>query len=194
MLIVWNSVYLLFATWLQTEFNADSGTIATAVLLSNLAAFAGCFWGWLADEIGRRRAIIIQAMITGAIAPVYLLTNDLTWIIGGFIVQGFFAGAVPLLAPSYLNERFPTEVRSTASGFCYGFGGAVGSFVPTLVSYFAIEHQMGFAVPLLLTTTIGSLSIAVAALFGPETKGTVFTADLMTESTPSRMVAAPEVA
>jgi MFS transporter, SHS family, lactate transporter len=184
-LVVWNSVYLLFATWLQTEFAVDAGTIATAVLLSNLAAFAGCFWGWLADRIGRRRAIIIQAMITGAVAPVYLLTNDLSWIVGGFIVQGFFAGAVPLLAPSYLNERFPTEVRSTASGFCYGFGGAVGSFVPMIVSYLAIEQQMGFAVPLLLTTTIGSLSIALAALLGPETKGKVFTADLMTEPTPS---------
>ena len=190
-LVVWNSVYLLFATWLQTEFNVDSGTVATAVLLSNLLAFAGCFWGWLADGIGRRRAIIIQAMFTGAIAPVYLLTNDLSWIIGGFIIQGFFAGAVPLLAPSYLNERFPTEVRSTASGFCYGFGGAIGSFVPTLVSYFAIEHQMGFAIPLLLTTTICSLSIVFAALLGPETKGKVFTADLMTESASPQRVTAP---
>ena len=80
-----------------------------------------------------------------------------------------------------MNERFPTEVRSTASGFCYGFGGAVGSFVPMIVSYLAIEQQMGFAVPLLLTTTIGSLSIVLAALLGPETKGKVFTAELMTE-------------
>ena len=138
--------------------------------------------------------LCMPSMITGAVAPVYLLTNDVSWIIAGFIFQGFFAGAVPLLAPSYLNERFPTEVRSTASGFCYGFGGAVGSFAPMSVSYLAIEQQMGFAVPLLLTTTIGSLSITLAALFGPETKGIVFTADLMTQPAPSRLLGAPDVA
>ncbi len=192
MLVVWNSVYLLFATWLQTEFKVDAATIAAAVLLSNLVSFAGCFWGWAADRIGRRSAIIIQAAIGSVVAPVYLLTNDLTWIMVGFIIQGFFAGAVPLLAPSYLNERFPTEVRSTASGFCYGFGGAVGSFVPAVISYLAVEQGMGFAMPLLVTTTVGCASIVLAALFGPETKGTVFTPDLMTNERFSPLVAVPE--
>ena len=51
------------------------------------------------------------------VTPTYLLTSDPTWIIGGFLLQSLFAGAMYSQMPSYLTERFPTEVRATASGF-----------------------------------------------------------------------------
>jgi len=180
-LVVWNSVYLLFATWMQTEFAISAAAIAMPIMLSNLVSIVGGgFWGWCADHIGRRWAIIIQAIIGCIVAPAYLLTNDLTWIIAGFVVQGFFAGAVPCLAASYLTERFPTEVRSTALGFCYHFGLVFGGFVPLVITFLAFERHMGFAMPLLISTMVGSVSIATAVLFSPETKGTVFVSDLMT--------------
>jgi SHS family lactate transporter-like MFS transporter len=78
-----------------------------------------------------------------------------------------------------LTERFPTEVRTSASGFCYHVGAVAASFVAPLISYFAVERHMGFAVPMLIGTLFGSASIITAVLISPETKGTVFAAEPM---------------
>jgi SHS family lactate transporter-like MFS transporter len=182
---VYYSVFGLFAAWLQTDFKLSAAAIATPILLANLAGFASCwFWGGLADGIGRRGACIIQAMTACIVAPIYLLTNDLTWIIAGFVIQGFFGGTVPALTPAYLTERFPTEVRSTASGFCYHVGIIFGGLVPVAISYLAIEQHIGFAIPILIATWAGSATIIAALLFSPETKGKVFVADVMTHEEP----------
>jgi MFS transporter, SHS family, lactate transporter len=179
-LVVYYSIYGLFATWLQRDFKLTAAVVATPILFSNLALFAGAgVWGWIADWIGRRWSMIILAVIACIVAPAYLLTNDLTWIVIGFVVQGFFGGAIPGLTPAYLTERFPTEVRSTASGFCYNVGAVFAGFVPPVISYFAVEHQLGFATPMLVGTVVGSASVAIALLMSPETKGKIFVSDLM---------------
>jgi MFS transporter, SHS family, lactate transporter len=189
-LVVYYAVYGMFATWLQTEFMVAAAVIATPILLSNLVAFsANCVWGWWADRIGRRWSNIIQASIGCVVAPAYLLTNDLSWIMIGFVVQGFFGGGVVGLAPSYLNERFPTEVRSTAAGFCYSVGTGVGGLVPLGISYLAIEQQMGFAMPMLIATMAGSASLVMSLLVSPETKGKVFVADVVLQARQKQAVA-----
>ena len=66
-------------------------------------------WGWVGDALGRRWAMIIPAAIAVALAPVYLLTADFTWIAIGFVVQGVFGGPLYSQLPSYLSERCPTE-------------------------------------------------------------------------------------
>jgi MFS family permease len=141
-MIVYYSVNGLFATWLQRDLQAPASLIATAILLSNLMLFAAsAFWGWVGDRIGRRGAIIIQAIGACGIAPAYLLTTDLNWIAAGFVVQGAFGSAMNGLCPAYMTERFPTEVRSTASGFCYHSDLIFGGLVAPVASYFAVEHQ-----------------------------------------------------
>jgi SHS family lactate transporter-like MFS transporter len=181
MMVVYYSIYGLFATWLQRDLKLAAAVVATPILLSNLVAFAGQgFWGWVSDGIGRRFAMIIPAMVGCVLAPAYLLTNDLNWIITGFVIQGFFGGAIPGQTPSYLTERFPTEVRATASGFCYHLGSIFGGLVPPVISYFAVEQQMGFATPMLIGTWVAAGSVVIALLISPETKGKVFVSDLMT--------------
>ena len=176
------SVFGLFAAWLQTEFRISAALIATPVLLANLVSFAACWvWGGLADRIGRRGTCVIVTAIGCIVAPCYLLTRDINWIIGGFVVQGAFSGTIVTLAPAYLTERFPTGVRSTAAGFCYHVGIVFGALVPVGVSYLAIEGHMGFAMPLLIATWFGSANLLAALLFGPETKGKVFVPDLIEE-------------
>jgi MFS transporter, SHS family, lactate transporter len=78
-----------------------------------------------------------------------------------------------------MTERFPTEVRGTASGFCYHFGAVIGRFVTPVSSYFAVERHMGFATAMLAATLIGSVSVILALLVSPETKGMAFVAELM---------------
>ena len=71
----------------------------------------------------------------------------------GFVVQGMFGGgAIYGQNPSYLAERFPTEVRATASAFCYHQGAILGGFVAPVLAYFATQYNLGFAIPMMIGT------------------------------------------
>jgi SHS family lactate transporter-like MFS transporter len=161
--------------------------VGAPLIVANLVAFlASGFWGWLADVIGRRWSMMIPAFIGIFVTPVYLLTTNPLWIILGFmlsiilgfITQGFFAGAIYGQNPSYLAERFPTEVRSTASGFCYHQGAIFGAFVAPVLTYFAISAGTGFAIPMLVGTMGGLVSFILSVSIGPETRDKELVADL----------------
>ena len=178
--VVYYSIWALFATHLQKDLNLSPALVATPIVLANFVAFlASGFWGWIADRIGRRWSMIIPATIGIFVAPLYLLTTSFTWIAVGFVVQGLFAGAIYGQNPSYLCERFPTEVRGTASGFCYHQGAIWGGFVAPILTVLAVDHHMGFGIPMLIGTVVGCVSFVIALLLGPETKGKLLVPDLV---------------
>ena len=123
--------------------------------------------------------MIIPGIITVFVAPLYLLTSDLNLIVAGFILQGLFGDALYGQNPSYLSERFPTEVRAAASAFCYHQGAIFGGLVAPILTYFAITHNLGFGIPMLVGTVVGAVSFVCALLVGPETKGKELVADLV---------------
>ena len=128
--VTYYTIFGLFATHLQKDLGFGPGDVALADRCSsNLMLFvSNCIWGAVADKIGRRWAMIIPAAIGILVTPFYLgfFTTSYPILVAAFIVQGFFAGAVYGQNPSYLNERFPTEVRATAAGFCYHQGAIWG--------------------------------------------------------------------
>jgi SHS family lactate transporter-like MFS transporter len=178
--VVYYSIWALFATHLQKDLNLSAGMVATPIALANILGFLAMgFWGWFADVYGRRWSMIIPAAIGILVAPLYLLSTDFLWISAGFVLQGAFAGAIYGQNPSYLCERFPTEVRGTASGFCYHQGAIFGGFVAPVLTYIATTYQMGFAIPMLIGTVVGAVSFIAALLLGPETKGKELTSELV---------------
>jgi MFS transporter, SHS family, lactate transporter len=84
-----------------------------------------------------------------------------------------FLGAIYGQNPSYL-----TEVRATASGFCYHQGAVWGGLVAPVLAAFAAGQPSGFAIPTPVGTVAGALVFVVALLLGSETKGKVLTADI----------------
>jgi len=151
------------------------------VLLASLGQFAsGVGWGWVADRIGRRWAMILPALIGLPLVPLYLFTHNYTMIVVFFGLQGLFAGGgIWSQAPSYLAERFPTEVRATASGFCYHQGAIWGGFVGPVVTYFALNWHLGFAIPMAIGTVGGLISLLLALSIIPETRGKELVADVV---------------
>jgi SHS family lactate transporter-like MFS transporter len=170
--IVYYSIWALFATHLRKDLNLSPGLVATPIATANLVVFLfSGVWGIVADRVGRRGSMIIPAMIAIAVAPVYLLTSDLTWIVLGFVVQGAFGGSIYAQNPSYLAERFPTEVRATTSAFCYHHGAIWGGFTAPVLVYFASTYDVSLAIPMLTGTVGGLISFILAVLCGPETRG-----------------------
>jgi SHS family lactate transporter-like MFS transporter len=179
--IAYYSVNALFATHLQKDLHLTPGLVATPIFFANLGTFlASCGWGWWADRIGRRWSTIIPALIALPLAPLYLLSTDFLWIAAGFIAQGMCAGGgMQGQMVAYLNERFPTEIRATASAFCYHQAGIFGGFVPVILTFLAEHFGTGLAEPMIIGTWIGCIAWAVAVFYGPETKGKVLVPDLV---------------
>jgi MFS transporter, SHS family, lactate transporter len=179
--ITYYSINALFATHLQKDVGLSPALVATPIALGNLVVFAASgSWGWVSDRLGRRWAMIIPALLAIPVAPLYLMTHDIVWISIGFMIQGACGGGgMQGQMPTYLNERFPTEVRATASGFCFHQGAIWGGLVPLVLTYFAVHYNLGFAIPMMVGTSLGAFSFACALLVSPETKGTVMVPDLV---------------
>jgi MFS transporter, SHS family, lactate transporter len=153
--------------------------VALPVALSNITGFiAGGLWGIVADRYGRRAAMIIPAVLGLAVVPFYLLSADYFTTVLAFTVQGFFFGGMYGQNPSYLSERFPTEVRATASGFCYHQGAIWGGMAAPILTYFAAGQASGFVYPMMVAQVGAALIFIVALALGPETRGKVLVADL----------------
>jgi len=172
--------YALFATHLQLDLQLSPALVALPIALANTCFFlSSLFWGWLAERIGRRWAIIIPAALGVPTAFLYLLTQDYTLIVIGFALQGMFAcGGMHVQYPAYLSERFPTEVRATAVAFCFHQGAIWGGLISPLLILYATTRQIGLSGPILVTTVVGLAIFLVAVLLSPETKGKVLVADL----------------
>src|SRR6266446_1068206 len=178
--VLYYSLWALFATHLQADLHLTTLGTAVPFMIANIASFLGMsFWGWTADIIGRRWAMMIPATIAIFVAPLYLFTSDPLWITVGFGLQGAFGGALYSQLPSYLSERFPTEVRATASAFCYHQGAIFGGFVAPVLAYFAVNFGLGYGTPMLVGTVAAAVSVVIALSLSPETKGQELTADLV---------------
>lgn len=119
-------------------------------------------------------------MLAIPVAPLYLLSSNFTLVWWAFVLQGAFgSGGFASQAPSYLNERFPTEVRATAAGFCYHQGAIWGGAVAPVLAYFATAYDLGYAIPMLVGTIGAAISFAIAVALGPETKGVELVPDVV---------------
>jgi SHS family lactate transporter-like MFS transporter len=179
--VVGYSVGGMFPSYLQKDLGLNPGLVALPVMLSSLMFFlSAALWGWYADRFGRRKAIIITALLTIPTAPLYLLTTNYTMIVIFFTLQGAFGGGgMHVQYPHYLSERFPTEVRATAAGFCYHQGAIFGGLVGPVLAYFATEWQLGFAIPMLVGTTVAAAFLVAAMLVSPETRGKELVPDIV---------------
>jgi SHS family lactate transporter-like MFS transporter len=179
--VTYYSINALFATHLQKDLGLSPALIATPLVFANLLVFiASSSWGWVSDRIGRRPAMIIPALCAIPLVPIYLFSGNFTLVVIAFIAQGLFAGGGMYgQVPSYLNERFPTEIRATSTAFCYHQGAIFGGLVPPLLTFFAINWDLGFAIPMAVGTLFGLVNFILSLVFGPETKGTVMVADLV---------------
>ena len=74
--VVYYSVYGMFATHLQKDLHLDAAAVAMPLALANLVGFlASGAWGFVADVMGRRWAMIIPATIGLFITPLYLFVE-----------------------------------------------------------------------------------------------------------------------
>lgn len=177
--VVYYTTFGLFATHLQKDLGFSPALVALPIALSNITGFvASGMWGWVADQYGRRIAMIIPAIIGLLIIPFYLFMTDYFTVVLAFTIQGFFFGGMYGQNPSYLSERFPTEVRATAAGFCYHQGAIWGGLAAPILTYFAAGTAGGFIYPMMVAQVGFAILFIISLTLGPETKGKMLVSDL----------------
>ena len=80
------------------------------------ACVGGIIIGYLSQWVGRRRAIIVAALISACMIPAWILPNtERSLSASGFFMQFFVQGAWGVI-PIHLNELSPPAFRSFFPG------------------------------------------------------------------------------
>lgn len=93
---------------ISNDPNTVGWIVAGVVLGAILGAAVG---GKLADAFGRRRSVVVTAVMfaVGSIACAYAPSPD--WLIAGRIFLGFAIGIASCVAPLYISEMAPPQIR-----------------------------------------------------------------------------------
>lgn len=177
--VVYYSIWVHLKTYLVKEQGWTGESASALIGWGNILVFVSCaFWGAVSDKIGRRMALMIPCTLAIVIPFLYLGTNNATTIYLGVLLMALIVGGKDTLNPAWLAERFPTEIRATASGFVYHQGAIWGGMVAPTLSYLAVEKGYGFAQPMLWFTVVSLIVMVISIYLGPETKGKVLVGDL----------------
>jgi SHS family lactate transporter-like MFS transporter len=154
----------------QHHFDTHLGSLMTAV--GNIGAiFGGLFFGSISEKIGRRRAIMIAALIALPALPFWAFgSTPLILAAGALLMQISVQGAWGVI-PVHLNELSPPEIRATFPGFVYQLGNLLAAVNLNLQVAIAEAHgnDYGLAMAIIVGTVAVVITLMVA--FGPERLG-----------------------
>ena len=128
--------------------------------------------------------MIIPAAIAIPIAPLYLFTNDQFWITFGLWPAGRFRRRAVQPAPELSLGAVPDRGAGNRERFLLPPGRdfrRLGGAGPGL---FRDDLHLGYAVPMLIGTVVAAVSVVIALLLSPETKGKVLVAGPLRGVTP----------
>jgi SHS family lactate transporter-like MFS transporter len=165
----------LYPTFLRVQHHFSAGTVTALTMVLNLGAIVGGLtFGTLSEKIGRRRAIVLAALLALPIIPLWAFsTTPLMLGLGAFLIQIAVQGAWGVV-PAHLNELSPPQARGTFPGFAYQIGNLIAAGNATLQAGIAESHgnDYGFALAAVCATV--AVLLALITWFGPEQKGVDF--------------------
>ena len=173
--------YYLTSGFLPTTLDAVLGIPAAArgsiLLAASLGVVvAAAFGGELSERIGRRRAMLGVGSVNLVALP--LLTWTLVSLDPGStglvvlvaVVLTFLANAAYAPVLIFLNERYPTALRSRGTAVSWNTGFMIGGLLPTFVNLLSptVADLPGRLVVFLACSVLAFL---VAVWLSPETRG-----------------------
>lgn len=161
----------------------NAGASRASILMKAGACVGGTIIGYLSQFVGRRRAIIVSALISACLIPAWILpVGERSLSASGFMMQFFVQGAWGVI-PIHLNELAPPAFRSSFPGITYQLGNMISSPSAQIVNALSesnfVRSASGKIVdaygPVMgIATAIIAMGIAVTTAFGPERRGRSF--------------------
>jgi SHS family lactate transporter-like MFS transporter len=165
----------IYPTFLQVQQKFPPEIVSTIAIIYNVGAIlGGLVFGTFSERIGRRRAIVLAALLTLPIIPLWAFSNNIVLLsIGAFLIQFFVQGAWGVI-PVHLNELSPDSVRGTFPGFTYQLGNLFASKNGTIQATFAVSLGNNYGLALASTAAIVASAVAIITALGPEARGVKF--------------------
>ncbi|EAX33375.1 sugar porter family MFS transporter [Coxiella burnetii] len=127
--------------FISQEFHLSpqmNGFVVSAVLIG---AFLGAlFSGHLADYIGRKRLLIIDALIFIVGTAISSMTVSISWLVIGRIIVGIAIGIASYSAPLYISEISPPHRRGALVSLNQ-LAVTIGIFLSYVVDYYFARHD-----------------------------------------------------
>jgi SHS family lactate transporter-like MFS transporter len=167
----------LYPTFLR-DHGLSAGLIGLIAAVGNIGALlGGLCCGTLSERFGRRRTIVVAALLAIPMIPLWAWSHTAVMLaVGGFLMQFMVQGAWGII-PAHLNELAPAPVRAILPGFAYQLGNLLSSRNSIFQQIYADRHNHGsLTVALSGTVVIVALLVAVITALGKEAKGTALNA------------------
>jgi MFS transporter, SHS family, lactate transporter len=163
----------LYPTFLQKNHQFSPQTVGLIAIIYNIGALlGGILFGTWSERIGRRKAIVIAALLAIPVIPLWAYSHTVPMLaLGGFLMQFMVQGAWGVI-PAHLNELSPPAVRGTFPGFAYQLGNFLASR-NAVIQAKLVERRYGGSYPPVLagTVVIVALLVAIVTWSGHEKKG-----------------------
>ena len=165
----------LYPTFLEVQHGLSPHAVGTIAIVYNIGALlGGLVFGALSERIGRRRAIVLAALLVLPSIPLWAYgASPFLLAVGAFIMQFFVQGAWGVV-PAHLNELSPEGVRGTFPGLTYQLGNLLAAVNAPIQAYVAESHGNDYAFAMAITAGIVAVAVAVLALISREAKGVAF--------------------
>jgi len=170
----------LYPTYLEKQrgFGVSAKSMISIVYATG-AICGGAVMGFLSQQWGRRRVIILSAICGMLLIPLWIFAPNTTLLImGGFLIQFMVQGAWGVV-PVHLNELSPPEFRGTFPGLAYQLGNFAAAYAAQQQAWLA-EHfrssngQPNYAITMALVEAVVFLVIILLAAIGREERGKEF--------------------
>jgi SHS family lactate transporter-like MFS transporter len=170
----------LYATFLEKQrgFGVSAKSMISIVYATG-AICGGAVMGFLSQQWGRRRVIILSASCGMLLIPVWIFAPSTALLImGGFLIQFMVQGAWGVV-PVHLNELSPPEFRGTFPGLAYQLGNFAAAYAAQQQAWLA-EHfrlangEPNYALTMALVEAVVFLIIIFLAAIGREERGKEF--------------------
>ncbi|OJD18524.1 hypothetical protein AJ78_01440 [Emergomyces pasteurianus Ep9510] len=173
-----------YTTFMLTQKDLDNaGASRASIMMKVGACVGGTVIGYMSQFVGRRRSIIIAALMSGVLIPAWILPRgERSLSASGFFMQFFVQGAWGVI-PIHLNELSPPAFRSSFPGFTYQVGNMISSPSAQIVNAIAErinvrgsdgEPAPAYGPTMGVATAIIAVGIVVTTMFGPEKRGRMF--------------------
>ena len=163
----------LYPTFLTRGHHYTPHEVMFVAVIANIGALVGgVFFGSWSERIGRRKAIVIAALLSLPVIPLWAYSRSIAMLaLGGFLMQFMVQGAWGVI-PAHLNELSPSSVRGTFPGFAYQLGNLLSSKNSVLQARLVEQKYGGRYPPVLAWTVIVIASlVAVVTVVGKERRG-----------------------
>jgi len=170
----------LYATFLEKQrgFGVSAKSMISIVYATG-AICGGAVMGFLSQQWGRRRVIILSAICGMLLIPLWIFAPTTALLImGGFLIQFMVQGAWGVV-PVHLNELSPPEFRGTFPGLAYQLGNFAAAYAAQQQAWLA-EHfrlangEPNYALTMALVEAVVFLVIIFLAAIGREERGKEF--------------------